>query len=500
MKRFAQVEVLEEDVEGPSPKLPLIETWDLAYPTKIFPEPYQTTSKKLTFEVKARKDNWFIPSDIQLHMKVRPRLADGNQPHNPANAANGANVHVRFINDIAGMIIKSIRVKPKRQHDVEVISPYLAFEESLRSDFQTSKDEKESEQLLFYRGYESKMSYNQHKEKCGFAKAAPNAEEKVVKDFEIYQYNLGWIPIIIKPLPGFFHEIHKALPSLMDYVIEIDLQENGFMLIARTGADDGDGAEQNTAVYQIHPSEIFLLIDYKKMGGDEDEKMEKKVFAQDDLMFDTFDKVRLVFSKTIAESNAAEGVVISDWTSLDGRIPDRFFFGMVDAAQVTQASHIQAPAQFKPFNCTKIQLYIDDRPIFSKGHINWTNNLSNRRYIWGTQCDMVADIGDSKRVNIGNFPRDKIQHGRWFAYVDLTANRKKGVSNTVRKIDGIFSARVWFSATNNANRRQLVIGWFERGELTCVNPLDNSWAPKAFKELPSKIPVKFSNFRDGSTV
>ena len=132
MKRFAQVEVLEEDVEGPSPKLPLIETWDVAYPTKIYPEPYQTNSKSLTFEVKARKDNWFIPSDIQLHIKVRPQLANGNQPRDPSNAVDGANTHVRFINDIAAWLIKSIRVKPKRQHDVEVISPYLAFEESLR--------------------------------------------------------------------------------------------------------------------------------------------------------------------------------------------------------------------------------------------------------------------------------------------------------------------------------------------------------------------------------
>ena len=122
---------------------------------------------------------------------------------------------------------------------------------------------------------------------------------------------------------------------------------------------------------------------------------------------------------------------------------------------MSQTTHIQAPGLFKPFNCTKIQLYIDDRPIFAKGHINWANNLTNRRYIWETQCDMVADVGDSKRENIGNFPRDKIQHGRWFAYIDDTPNRKKGISNTVRKIDGIFSARIWFGQTNNANRRQL---------------------------------------------
>ena len=196
------------------------------------------------------------------------------------------------------------------------------------------------------------------------------------------------------------------------------------MVISRQGANDGDGGAQD-AIYQIHPQDIFLLIDYKSMGEDEDEKMEKKVFAQDDLLFDTYDKVRLSVSKTITENNAAEGILIKDWTSLDGRIPERFFFGLVDAAQVTQTTNVQVPGLFKPFQCSKIQLYIDDRPIFKKGHINWTNNLSNRRYMWSTQCDMVADIGDSKRVNIGNFPLEKINNGRWFAYVDLSANRKK---------------------------------------------------------------------------
>ena len=499
MKRFADVEVLEEDVEGPAAKLPLIETWNTAYPTKIYPEPYQAGSRSLTFEVKARKGNWFLPSDVQLHLKVRPRLANGNRPRDPANAANGANQHVRFINDPASWIIKSVRVKPKRQHDVEIVSPYLAFQEALRSDLQSSKDEKENEQSLFYRCYEPKMNFNPHQDHCGFAKAAPSADELVVKNFEIYQYNLEWIPLIIKPIPGFFHEIHKALTSLVDYVLEIDLQDDAMMLISRTGANDGDGARQD-AIYQLHTSDIFLLIDYKSMGEDEDEIMQKKVFSQDELTFDTYDKIRLSVSKTVTENNAGEGILIKDWTSLDGRIPDRFFFGIVNSAVVTQATTAQVPGLFQPFNCSKIQLYIDDRPIFSKGGINWTNNLENRRYIWQTQCDMSADIGDSKRVNIGNFPLDKIQNGRWFAYVDLSANRKKGVANTVRKIDGIFTARLWFSATNAASRRQLVIGWFERGEIVCVNPLDNSWSPKTFKELPTKNPIKFSNIRDGSSI
>ena len=106
MKRFADVRVLEEEVEGPPEKLLLIETWKDAHPTRIYPEPYEATSKTLKFEMKARKGNWFIPSDIQLHLKVKPLTAAGARPTDPDAAANGAGVHVRFINDIASWIIK----------------------------------------------------------------------------------------------------------------------------------------------------------------------------------------------------------------------------------------------------------------------------------------------------------------------------------------------------------------------------------------------------------
>ena len=81
-------------------------------------------------------------------------------------------------------------MKPKRQHDVEVITPHLSCEESLRSDLQTSKEEKERPELLITRGYDPKINYNPHKDKCGFAKAAPDAEELIIKNLEIYQYDL----------------------------------------------------------------------------------------------------------------------------------------------------------------------------------------------------------------------------------------------------------------------------------------------------------------------
>ena len=65
----------------------------------------------------------------------------------------------------------------------------------------------------------------------------------------------------------------------------------------------------------------------------------------------------------------------------------------------------------------------------------------------------------------------------------------------MRKIDAVFSARLWLSATNNVARQQLMIGWFERGELVCVNSLENGWAPKEFKELPYVGQTRFSNTR-----
>ena len=257
---------------------------------------------------------------------------------------------------------------------------------------------------------------------------------------------------LAKIRPASTKKLQEWIMDYVDYVLEIDLQSDEFMLIARAGADEGDGAVVNNAKYQVHTTETFLLIDYKSMGIEEDLKLEREVFSKDDLVFDTFDNVRLVFSEAFSQNNAAEGPLIANWTSLDGRIPNRLFFGLVNASTVINPNRTQCPGLLEPFHCTKIQLYINDMPVFHKGHINWENNLSNKRYLWATQCDMVADVGDSKRDNIGQFPLNKIENGRWFAYVDLTANRKKGIANTVRKIDGIFSARIFFNNTNAAAR------------------------------------------------
>ena len=94
--------------------------------------------------------------------------------------------------------------KTKRYADIDIVSPYISFEEALRSDFQTRKEQKEHPELLYTRGYDPKLNYNPHQDKYGFAKAAPDDEEKQIKENKLYQYILEWIPIIIKPLPNFY--------------------------------------------------------------------------------------------------------------------------------------------------------------------------------------------------------------------------------------------------------------------------------------------------------
>ena len=91
-----------------------------------------------------------------------------------------------------------------------------------------------------------------------------------------------------------------------------------------------------------------------------------------------FDKIRLVFGETISENNTADEEQIRNWTALDGEILDQLFFGLVDAGTVMNPSRLEVPGLFQPFNCTKIQLYINDIPIFKKVHINWANTRENR--------------------------------------------------------------------------------------------------------------------------
>lgn len=71
MKRFVSVDILEDEVEGFFVKLLWILIWEEVYFIRIYLEFNENFFKMLVFEIKVRKENWFIFFDIELYFKVR---------------------------------------------------------------------------------------------------------------------------------------------------------------------------------------------------------------------------------------------------------------------------------------------------------------------------------------------------------------------------------------------------------------------------------------------
>ena len=497
MKRVAPLEVVKEDFVGTETSL-LDETWKNAFPVEISPEPTTIDSKELRFQIKAKAGCWYDPSKSKLFITLKVRKADNSRFTDPTAAVPATPTeHCRLINNAAAHIIKKIEVKPHGAHDVDVVGNFLSLEEYHRFIHVTSKEEKEKVELIYDKYYHKDLLCGPNENCVGQTPAQPkDARQAAAFLLESHLFDSDTITLVIQPIPGYFHEIHSPLSSLIDYEMKITLQSNNYMLISRRAHDDGAGAAVAGAKYQLVLDQTFVQIDYKQLDSEENEKMQHNFFSKDKLKFDTFDRLEVAISPSIRKSDVATGVEIKPFHALDNKVPDRFFFGVINANHYDNGSLTTTPALFYRNGVTKIQFEIDGKPIFTANPINWENNRSTSNYLFKLQSDMVAEEGEEERDNIGQFNPLNIQHGQWWGWIDVSPNRKKGFRNRIRKIDGTFTARIWFNA-NGGDNVYLVVGWYEQSELELSEPRNNGWTPKRAKKLPLKIPVKLNNIRNG---
>ena len=100
---------------------------------------------------------------------------------------------------------------------------------------------------------------------------------------------------------------------------------------------------------------------------------------------------------------------------------------------------------------TQIQFETDGKPIFTANPIQWAINRRNAHYLYKLQSDMVAEEGEEERDNISQFLPLHLSNGQWWGWIGVSPNRKKDFRNKVRKIDGTFTARLWFDENGGDN-------------------------------------------------
>ena len=502
MKRIAQeeIQVVKENFGNKSRSV-LGETFENPFPVKVPLESSITpASKRLLFQVKARQNSWYRPCDVKLKLAVKVRRANDTRFTDPANANAGTPTHhCRFINDAASHFIKKIQVKPHGGHDIEVSQSFLSLSESMRTIQTTSKEEKERHEDIYTRYFHKDLLTGPNQAACGTTAQVKDARQTAAYLLEKHLFDEDTITIEIGPLPGSFHEIHQPISSLIDYELDITLNGNDYMLIARTASATGiTSAATANSKYVLDLDNTYLLIDCKTLPQDENTKMINAFFQTDKMIFDTFDQLHIAASPQITPNDVATGVEIKPFHMLDNKVPDRLFFGFINAGNYDNGSLISQPGIFSPNQVTKIQIEIDDKPVFTGRPLQWEHTWENKFYFYKLQSDMVAEEGQEERENIGQFLPLNINFGQWWGYIDLTANRKKGFRNRIRKFDSTFSVRIWFDFDGGGAGANLyfIVGWYEKCELELSEPRNNTWAPARLKTIPMKLPVKL-NVRDG---
>ena len=329
MKRIAQeeIEVVKENF-GKKSRSVLDETFDNSFPVKVPLESAITGgSKRLLFQVKARQNCWFRPCDVKLKLAVKVRRGNNARFTDPAAANVGVTHHCRFINDAASHFVKKIQVKPHGGHDIEVSQFFLSLSESTRTMQTTSKEEKERHEDIYTRYFHKDLLTGPNQNACGTTDANKDPRQTAAYLLEKYLFDEDVITLDIGPLPGSFHEIHQPISSLIDYELDITLNSNNYMLIARVASATGStGAASDAAKYILDLDNTYLLIDYKTLPHEENTKMTDAFFRTDKMIFDTFDQLHIASSPQITPNDVATGVEIKPFHMLDNKVPSRFFW------------------------------------------------------------------------------------------------------------------------------------------------------------------------------
>ena len=210
------------------------------------------------------------------------------------------------------------------------------------------------------------------------------------------------------PLPGEFCQINSATTSFFNGTIEIEFASNQQMIIARQGDDTGLGTVEQ-GHYRLDRANCYLEILYMHL------------------------MVSPPFRPVVGDN------LIQRWHTLDYRIPNRGFIGIISRANLIDGAFGTDMFQFQPFNCDYVQVFVDEKNIVRGDRIEWRgDNTQRRELFYQSQCDAVARYHNDIRDNIFNLDQEALPRSMWLWYYETTANFEAGFANALQKIEKTF--------------------------------------------------------------
>lgn len=311
------VEIDAEDVPDLKRPVTYSQTVKKRIPLK---EPHELHHKKLKFNIDYSNGVYWKPNEVILNVKIRKGYMDVNEVfqrgHNPSQARHGlaecaeialdaatlqphvpqqderdATPAVRWTNGLGFKLVKSIKVQPDGQNNMEETP--TDTRESWKNwntylHMYTDKSERENKVMEDAYLVDHKVLKHENPNLCGISlergayRTGDNAadvqaaepltdEELEMIAFEERQYwredGDGWMNLRI-PLPGHFFTSNAQLSGLMNYHINIELNSDSFCLVSRFASRHGNGAAFEST-YQINAEGTFLeLCHYSRDEGE----------------------------------------------------------------------------------------------------------------------------------------------------------------------------------------------------------------------------------------
>lgn len=507
MPELPNVQINEEALHIVTSKS-ITDTFEELYVHDIPPEqPFTDDSKTFTFQVRPRSLGSYRPSECELLVPVKIVKQDDTNFTDPNDAKNGAGVHARLKNMIGLSLIRQVEVKPGGNEEICYMDPQnTALIEQMRYYFQYNKDEKKDPNMFWDKLSSYHLDQAEDPTLCGMADDydVGNKAHHAARMLEIMTHN-RWHLLRLK-FPDPFHENSSYLPGICQFEMVVHLQSNAYSCIQRTGANNGLGPPSATAAnqpkYVVDSKNLKMRIYYKLLKEEDRAAFRASFLSKTNIKFECFPSFKVVKSLPLEQTYQIEGMRLEQLDKLNGKIPEKFIFGFVNAEDFEAGGTLnRQPFAFQDFRVDRVQLYIGDRPIFRNGGIRWQTSMRTNKLLWDMQADAVASKEDSenRRAPTGDIIL-QLHHRKHFAYVSLNPNWTSGISEVTKEIEQVFKADIHFVAgvlPENTPRICFVVMAMKQDFIVLENTINNQWQKAQEYKVPREAKIILANHRTG---
>lgn len=494
-------------------------------------EPFNEYSTKLKFHIKPKVERVFKPTEVLLHvpLTIEP-VKNDKQYDSPFFAGIDLEddklkakdtYHARFRNPAFVHFIKSVKVKPNRQSDIEdQDSEKLQLVEYLRYFLQNTKEEKKNIEMSMDQGAFKKLLQSSNPDRCGTDRTElgrkPEQGQYYSDDIResVMLENMTWLKyhVFKFSIPSAFFEMDTHIPGMYEFMIEIELEDPLNCILvkknSKNGNDDNAVPAYYNARWRMRKEDVKLVIPYHELFETEREGFKNSFYLYKEKKMECYHSLNFV--KSLPKRQVTDGMMTirTEWADLNGVIPQKFFLMLVPSRDFDSEGLTQQDTRYGsfPFNVTKVDIKINNRSIFTQAIDFQPTTMEKQLKFFRYLSDCTAGEFDYEKRNCPFTDNNPyfLKFGKWIMYMDLQKEAGGSFADLARRINGELtvelttSSSIVKSVTNPDVPFKCCIVFSSMPLMTLQDGLANKWAPVTTYATPFILPDMYTkSVRDG---